>query len=384
MSELTGNRIKRSRPTSPWTYRFKIGGFKYQGTTNTTDKAEAEKFAQAAFDAATETAAKERKLGNVPMTFGIACDKWLSGKAARLREGGLTEQVSWLRKQIGANKLLETIRRADITAMVEARSKCLRPGKAGTFRRIKDTTVNKTIRLLQRILNYAAGNHDAVVKRFVWKDFLIKVAKARPTKRALTPEREQTVLETINPNFADLTRFAMIGGLRASENLLRWDQIDWRNSMVLDVVGKGHRDGRDVPMGPDEMAILRAEFARNDRHDVYVFSYEAQRTRKIPRTDRWTVKGTRYPITYTGWNSAWDRAMKKAGLSIRLHDLRHTAITRAIKRTNGNVVAAQQMAGHADIKTTMLYWEGDDSAVRNAKNVGGGAPAGAPALRRVS
>lgn len=37
------------------------------------------------------------------------------------------------------------------------------------------------------------------------------------------------------------------------------------------------------------------------------------------------------------------------------HSLRHTAITEALEATNGNVPLVQDMAGHADPRTTMLY-----------------------------
>jgi len=369
-SDLIGKRVKRSRETSPFIYRFSIDGHKFQGTTGTTDKVTAEAYAEKKFQEASAIAAKERQLNNVPMTFGMACDKWLTGKATRLREQGLQEQAAWLRKQIGDTKLLQNIRKGDISAMVAARAKCLRPGIDGTFRRIADSTVNKTTRLMQRILNYAESNHDAIVKRFAWKDFFIKLPKARPAKRAVSPANEQIILGTIAADYLDLARFAIIGGLRASENLLLWDQVDWGNNKLLDVVGKGHREGRDVPMGPAEMAILRAQYNRTDRHPTHVFTYVAKKTGKIPRTDRSTIKDKRYPITYAGWKSEWEEMQQATGLKVRIHDLRHTAVTRALQRTNGNLPAVRDMVGHADGKTTLLYWDGDEQAVRDAKDIG--------------
>lgn len=382
MSDFSGNRIKRSRITSPWRYRFEIDGHPYAGSTETTNKADAEAFAAARFKEESETANKERQLGNAPMTFGTSCDKWLAGAAIRLREQGLTEQVAWLKKQIGPGKLLQGLRRDDISEMVAARAQCLRPGKAGTKRRVADGTVNKTLRLMSRIINYAEARHDAVVKRFLWKDFFIKQPKARPAKRAISETTEQIIFGNIHADYIDICRFAVIGSLRASENLLLWEQIDWDNAVALNVVGKGHREGRDVPLGRAEMAILRHEFGRDDRHVTHVFTRVARRTGKIPRTNRVQIKGQRYPITYSGWASEWEQMQADTGLTTRIHDLRHTAITRAIIRTGGNVPAAQAMAGHADIKTTMLYFDGDVSAVRSAKDVQS-VPTAVPAVKKV-
>ena len=371
MSDLTGKNITRSRDTSPWTYRVTAAdGKRYKRTTGTTDKREAEAIADAEIKKAKAIEETERKLGNGPMMFGVACDKWLAEKAPDLGEDGLTEQVAWLRKQIGEKKLLQDIRKTDITGMVSARRECLRPDIGGAFRKIKPATVNKTLALLRRILNHAKFCHDATVKAISWKQFFIKLDKARPARRAFTASVEQQIFGKLDARYLDLTRFAMCGGLRAQENLLLWEQIDWEHAVVRDVTGKGHRDGRDVPMGDDEMAILQAEFNRPDRHPTHVWTYVAKRTQKVPRTDRIVIKGQRYPMTYAGWNSAWDRMKAATGLLVRIHDARHTAVTRAIQRTGGNLAAVRDMVGHADIKTTMLYWSGDEAAVRNAKSTG--------------
>ena len=369
MSNLTGKYITRSTATTNWTYRFTTNGQTFKGTCGTTDKRAAEAFALEKVKAARALEETERRLGNAPMTFGLACDKWLAGKAPKLREQFLENQVAWLRKQIGENKLLQDIRKGDLTDMVAAREQCLRPDKGGGWRKVAPATVNKTVRLLQRILGYAHRNHDATVKEFAWKDFVVKIG-SRPARRAFTETVEQQIFGLLDVRYLELTRFAMISGLRAQENLLLWEQIDWQTAVIRDVTGKGHRDGRDVPLGDDEMALLQAEYNRPDRHPTHVWSYAAERTRIVGRTDRLVVKGSRYPITYAGWNSAWDRMKAAAGLEVRIHDLRHTAVTRALQRTGGNVAAVRDMVGHSDVKITMAYWSGDEAAVRGAKSIG--------------
>ena len=75
------------------------------------------------------------------------------------------------------------------------------------------------MRLLQRILGYAHRNHDATVKEFAWKDFVVKIG-SRPGRRAFTESVEQQIFGLLDAHYLELTRFAMISGLRAQENLV--------------------------------------------------------------------------------------------------------------------------------------------------------------------
>jgi integrase len=114
------------------------------------------------------------------------------------------------------------------------------------------------------------------------------------------------------------------------------------------------------------MAILQAEYNQPDRHPVYVFTYHAARTKHVNKTGRKLIRGSRYPITYSYWNTAWDRALAKLGMQgkVRLHDWRHTFATRLANSVNArNVQAAMD---HAKIETTMGYISVDDDAIRAA------------------
>ena len=124
--------------------------------------------------------------------------------------------------------------------------------------------------------------------------------------------------------------------------------------------------GRDVRLGRAAMAILQAEYNRPDRHPVYVFTYVCHKTRVVGRTGRLTIKGQRYPVTYSGWNTAWDRTKEKLGLhgKVRIHDWRHTFATRHAK--NVNVADLQSMMDHSKVETTLGYVTVDDEAIRRA------------------
>ena len=53
-------------------------------------------------------------------------------------------------------------------------------------------------------------------------------------------------------------------------------------------------------------------------------------------------------------DSLWGRIKQKAGINIRLHDLRHTFITHTLRKTN-NLALTSKLAGHKNIQTTMRY-----------------------------
>jgi integrase len=93
-----------------------------------------------------------------------------------------------------------------------------------------------------------------------------------------------------------------------------------------------------------------------------VFTYVARRTRTVSRKDgegqvvaEKVVAGKRYPISPSGFKTAWRRAKAKAGIKkFRNHDLRH-AFGTALYDETGDIYAVQDAMGHADVKTTMRY-----------------------------
>jgi integrase len=57
--------------------------------------------------------------------------------------------------------------------------------------------------------------------------------------------------------------------------------------------------------------------------------------------------------------TAWESARERAGISeFRFHDLRHTVGSRILALT-GDLVAAKEFLGHADISTTLRYMHHD-------------------------
>jgi integrase len=82
--------------------------------------------------------------------------------------------------------------------------------------------------------------------------------------------------------------------------------------------------------------------------------------------ERVFVRANGEPMTYSGVDTAWGRALKKAGVTdLRLHDLRHTAATRLLSKSQ-NLRLAQKLLRHRDLRSTLRYAHALDEDLRDA------------------
>ena len=156
-------------------------------------------------------------------------------------------------------------------------------------------------------------------------------------------------------DYAPWVRFALLTGLRRAETLITWDMVNWGAGSIT-TIGKG---GRLVstPITPAVAALLEP---LKGHHPEWVFTYAANRTRDG------RVRGQRYPITYEGGKTEWQRLMKRAGVAdLKFHDLRHTTATRLLRET-GNLKIVQRALNHRDIATTARYGHVLDEEVAEA------------------
>ena len=119
-----------------------------------------------------------------------------------------------------------------------------------------------------------------------------------------------------------------------------WYQADRRT-------GKG---GRRVvfPITPAVRDIL---FPLQGQHSEFVFTYVAvYGNRRLGR-----VRGQRYPLTYNGAKTAWQRLRSISGVAdFRFHYFRHDFGTKLL-RDSGNLKLVQKALNHRDIKSTLRY-----------------------------
>lgn len=99
---------------------------------------------------------------------------------------------------------------------------------------------------------------------------------------------------------------------------------------------------RDVPLNANALAVLRAMTQGQPHEPIFGFSYEA-------------------------YKKIFERACQRAGIEgLQVHDLRHTAATRAAKRFNGNIFLLQALTGHKTLSQLQRYVHVDASDVVDA------------------
>ena len=154
---------KIAHADAEWSYRFNLDGKTYKGKTDTTNKRDAERFAEQVYQAEKLRAKKESDIGRGPMTFGRACDVWVAEKFPKLAGTGVLAQIRDFSSNTSIRKLLlHKVPASAITRMALARAETLRPGRGGVMQRVTSTTVNQSVDLLRRIFNYAAKAHEGI------------------------------------------------------------------------------------------------------------------------------------------------------------------------------------------------------------------------------
>ncbi len=196
-------------------------------------------------------------------------------------------------------------------------------------------------RLKRREKQFLTEKQYAKLLRTIEGDALVKSAGALP--RTSLKEGEIRWL-------CDVVRFAVGTGLRLNEiTSLRWNAVDLDSRLVTvrhrgNITTKsGHE--RCVPVAGEALEVLCSRNAlRTSEADDYVFKGTSTRSRtKSKLNDEYVSK-------------RFLRYVREAKLpdGLSFHSLRHTYISWMIMK-GIPVPVIQQLAGHADIKTTMGY-----------------------------
>jgi len=164
-----------------------------------------------------------------------------------------------------------------------------------------------------------------------WSLLWPKVRKQEERKdvgQALSPEEEQRLLETAAKKkrwqlAATMIRIALLTAMRSGEITgLSWGQIDFANRVIT--VGRAKTSsgtGRQIPMNSDLFAVLSVHAAwftkkfGETQPEHYLFPFG-----KPQPTD--TTRST------TTLKTVWSSIRDEAKVACRLHDLRHTALTK--------------------------------------------------------
>jgi integrase len=331
-------------PRSPfWQYYFRWRGHRFFGSTKATNRRAAEKV---------EAAEREKAKAQVAAMTAAKTSLRLDDVAGRYwakaqhhaASRNIWKRLSLLIEHFGKDKILTDITDDDVRALVAWRRGHRKPNHGSAL--ISPATVNLTTMQLKALF----ATLQPRLQEPQWRKHWLPVRQEHP--RELVGDEGERLEAQMRDDYAPLFAFAQATGMRQSECLLCWPEVDW-DARQIRKTGKGERP-ITVPITPTIREIL---WPLQGHHPDFVFTYVAVRTHR-----QW-VKGKRYPITLAGLRAHWYRLRKASGVTgFRFHDFRHNLATKALRET-GNLKLVQRMLNHADIRHTLRYAHVLDSEV---------------------
>lgn len=208
-------------------------------------------------------------------------------------------------------------------------------GSVPMDRLISNSTVNREIELLRRVMNRAAKDWSLAVGSVDWQHHLLEESDGNT--RWLTVDQVTRLLAVSPKHMRGPLMAAICTGLRAS-NVMRldWSQVDLV-ARVITVKVKSRKPGGKTLTIPIAQPLFVELANLGGREEGRVFLYRGR------------------PLK-TDTRRAFLTALKKAGIAGKFtwHDLRHTAAS-WMRQRKVPLDIIQQVLGHSDIKLTMRY-----------------------------
>jgi len=220
---------------------------------------------------------------------------------------------------------------------------------------VKARTINHGLGIVRRVLNLAASEwmdeHG-----LTWLNAAPKI-KLLPEPDARRPypldwEEQVRLFAHLPSHLMEMALFAVNTGCRDGEICkLRWE---WEVCSQIDEVGSVFIiPAENVKNGEDRLVVLnrvaRAVIERQrGKNPEFVFTYRGK------------------PITHMS-NNGWRTARKRAGLTVRVHDLKHT-FGRRLRAAGVSIEDRQDLLGHKSSKITTHYSAAELSNLWEAAN----------------
>jgi len=194
--------------------------------------------------------------------------------------------------------------------------------------RLREKAAPKTINLEVGTLRTILGKHR------LWANIQPDVTMLRTREdagRALTPKEDKELLRECR-NSRSRSLYVAV-----EVRLLRWNQIDFeRNELRVGRSKTEHGEGRIIPLSERVRTVLDfwAERFPSCKPNDFVFPFE-----RYGRKGQDEVFGFSGSVAYDinprkplgDWKEGWEAAKKRAGVTCRFHDLRHTGCTRMLE-----------------------------------------------------
>ncbi|HXB81679.1 MAG TPA: site-specific integrase [Bradyrhizobium sp.] len=334
-------------------FDFQIEGHRFHGSTKCTSRKDALKF-EAAEQERARAQIKAARRAKASLAIDDVADRLWNDQAQYDAEPKATEtNLARLIEYFGEAKSLTAIDHSEAKKLVAWRRghRVSRRGKLTKDKRealplISNATVNRsTTKVLQRLFAFAKAEGAVFDNESKWEELLLSEPVERI--RELQDDEARAIDDAMRADYEPFFAFVRASGMRLKECVtLNWAEVNFGTRQIVRT-GKG---GRRITF-PITDAIREILFPLQQHHDEHVFTYVCASTNK--RTGK--VRGERYPISYNGTKSAWQRIRAEAGVEgFRFHDFRHDFGSKLL-RDSGNVKLVQKALNHADIKSTLRY-----------------------------
>jgi integrase len=345
--------IYRDKRTPYYQFDFQIDGHRFHGSTKCTSRKDAERFEDLERRRASALV-KATKRSRASLAIDDVADRLWNDSAKYDAEPNATaKNLMRLIEYFGPTKPLTDIDHGAAKELVAWRRghRVSRRGKLTKEKRdllplISNATVNRSaIKVLQRLFKFARAEGAAFENEPKWEDLLLQEPEERV--RELRSEEADALDAAMRTDYGPFFDFARASGMRLKECVtLRWGEVDFGTRQIVRL-GKG---GRRVVF-PITSAVREILFPLQGQHPEFVFTYVAiYGNRRLGR-----VRGQRYPLTYNGAKTAWQRLRSISGVAnFRFHDFRHDFGTKLL-RDSGNLKLVQKALNHRDIKSTLRY-----------------------------
>lgn len=314
--------IYKQRGSKIYWYEFQFDGVRYRASSKSSSSIVA-RDALRAHRRRVEEGFNEIKRRKTPKTFSSALDEFLKAKERKVAPGTfdmMKRSGARLRHVFGKAMLIEM----DAAEIMDYKERGVSDGLA---RR----TVNMDIELIRAVLR----------RNGFWERVRPDVSMYRLDDEfgyELPESDEPRLLDecarSISRGLYTAITLALSTGMRSGEiKHLLWSQVFLDNDCYL-IVGVSKTNAgrrRRVPLNTRALAAL-SEWSRqfpNRLPNQYVFP--AEKYSKEPDGKLAAVYAQDLLRPMGSWRGAWKAACRRAGIQMRFHDLRHTAITRMLR-----------------------------------------------------
>jgi integrase len=325
-----------------WWYKFRFAGQMVRESSKSDSKTIA-KEAERSRRRELEESWNQIKKRTLPPTFDRAGSTWLEAEKPHLAER--TYEIYEVAFRCHLKPILGSLLLCDIDASRIASYQARRKTEKASAR-----TLNKELQVLRQILK----------RHKLWANLQGDVKFEREHSdigKALSRQEEKNLLAACSSNalLNAVVTLALNTALRKNEiRTLRWSQIDFEKRTVT--VGRAKTaggSGRMIPLNRPAFDALVKWAGRLVESKAEDFAFPACEAAGIERKhpDKERIDPSQ-PIK--SWRSAWRAALKRAGLQVRFHDLRHTCITK-LAESQASEQTLMAIAGHVSRRMIEHY-----------------------------